>query len=69
MKYEEKLTEGCSGVNCRQEEGGGDPGYPGGDSEDHQEEDGVGFLVVVLDVFILDGEPTDEDDEEEDVGQ
>ena len=70
IKYwDEKLTEGCSGVNCGEEEGGGNPGYPGGHSQDHQEEDGVGFLVVILDMFILDREGTDEDDEEEDVSQ
>ena len=61
------LTECCPGVDRGKEEGGGDPGDPGGDRHDHQEEDGVGLLVVVLDVFILEREDADEDDEEEDV--
>ena len=59
------LTKGGSGVDRRQEEGGGDPGYPAGDGDDHQEEYWVSFFVVILDVFILDGEDTHEDDEKE----
>ena len=52
-----------------QEQGAGDPGDPQGHLEQHQEEYGVGFTVVVLDVFELDGENADGDDQEDDVDE
>ena len=62
-------TESCVCVERGQKEGAGDPGNPERDGKQHQDEDGVGLVVVIPDVFVLDGEDADEDDEEDDVGE
>ena len=48
------VTKSCVCVDSRQEERAGDPGDPERDGEQHQDVDGVGFVVVVPDVLVLD---------------
>ena len=48
------VTKSCVCVDRGQEERAGDPGDPERDGEQHQDVDGVGFVVVVPDVLVLD---------------
>ena len=63
------VTKSCVCVDRGQEERAGDPGDPERDGEQHQDVDGVGLVVVVPDVLVLDREDADQGDEEHDVGE